>query len=123
MRGRFPVVTAVVAVMAAALVACGGSPPSGTERTAGQPAPDLTSDVSTESARMLVRVTGTVTAGEAEGCLLLVTPGERYVLLGGDPNVLEPDDDVTVTGYADPAAATPCKEGVPLTVSEVIPVE
>lgn len=122
MWGRFRGVAAVVAVMAAVLVACGVSPPPGDERPAGQSAPDLTEDPGTASASMLVRVTGTVANG-APGCLMLETPGERYILIGGDPNLLEPDDEVTVTGTADPNAPTNCTDGVPLTVSEVIPVE
>jgi len=69
----------------------------------------------------LVRVTGTVLEGNGQNCLLLDTGTTRYALVGGDPNLLAPDEVVTVTGTANPATATDCTDGVPLTVTSVDP--
>lgn len=70
----------------------------------------------------LVRVTGTVIDGSGANCVLLDTGTTRYALIGGDPNLLEPDEEVTVTGTANQSTPTSCSEGTPLTVTAVEPV-
>lgn len=58
-------------------------------------------------------LTGTVTAGVENGCLLL---GE-YLLVGGDRAVIRAGAYVTVTGRAVPDLVTTCQQGTPFVVA------
>lgn len=112
LRRRF--VTAAVAVTATVTVGCAGDPPA-------QSVEETTPEVTTEP-QELVRIAGTVTAGPEPGCLLLDTGVTRYQLLGDVGAALEPGQEMTVTGLADPN--TPgCGESTPLTVSEAVPAD
>jgi hypothetical protein len=111
-----------VAVLAGTATGCSNYPPTEdvrpTVRTQGE-VPTATD--SEPPGDELVRVTGTVLEGNGQNCLLLVTGTTRYALVGGDPSLLAPDDVVTVTGTTNPATATGCTDGLPLTVSSVDP--
>lgn len=61
----------------------------------------------------VVTVTGTVQAGVESGCLLL----DGLLLIGGSPEVLQPGNQVTVTGRLDPGMVTFCQQGIPLIVT------
>jgi hypothetical protein len=71
----------------------------------------------------LVRVSGTVLVGNGPDCIVLDTGTTRYALVGGDRDLLSPDEEVTVTGTANDATPTSCAEGTPLTVTAVEPVD
>jgi len=64
---------------------------------------------------------GVVQEGVEAGCLLLLSQGAQYLLLGGDPAVLRIGQRVIVRGKAEPGVATTCQQGVPFIVAEVRP--
>jgi hypothetical protein len=65
-------------------------------------------------------VTGTVTAGVEEGCLVLTDGGTTYLLLGEDDQLV-PGAEVTVEGTLADDVVTICQEGTPLQVQSVRP--
>ncbi|MEV6525181.1 hypothetical protein AB0M43_24825 [Longispora sp. NPDC051575] len=64
-------------------------------------------------------LTGTVTDGAEQGCVLLRTSAGVYLLLGGDRTLIREGNTVTVRGRADPDLLTTCQQGIPLHVLEV----
>jgi hypothetical protein len=64
-----------------------------------------------------VSVTGTVEAGVEAGCLLL----EGYLLLDGDPAVIQPGRRVRVTGRVNTDIMSYCQQGTPLMVTSAEP--
>ena len=64
---------------------------------------------------------GVVQEGVEAGCILLLSQGAQYLLLGGDPAVLRVGQRVIVRGKAEPGVATTCQQGVPFIVAEVRP--
>lgn len=63
-------------------------------------------------------MTGRVEAGVEPGCLIMKTPTETYLLLGGDRQVVQPGAWITVRGKPNPGLMTTCQQGVPFEVSE-----
>jgi len=95
-------------------------------RTASTPTERTTTEDVIETALsgdQLVRLTGTVVAGDSPDCRLLDAGGIRYVLIGGDENLIDIDATVTVTGNANPDTPTLCTGGTPLVVTEIVPTE
>jgi hypothetical protein len=112
----------VVAVMVTTTVGCSTAASNEDDPTTRPVVPEATSAaVIGTSAGELVRVTGTILEGAEEGCLLLEGGGTRYALVGGQQGSLNVDDEITVTGYANPSTPSPCAEGIPLTVAEIGP--
>ena len=114
--------TAVTVALAAGCAS--GAPTDGT----AEDTPTRNDAVSTGVARpatMLVRVTGTVVAGDQPGCLLLDTGFTTYVLLGGDQAAVqeaeETEEEVTVTGQAHTPTPTKCTGGIPLAIEQFAP--
>ncbi|WP_018351283.1 hypothetical protein [Longispora albida] len=66
-------------------------------------------------------ITGTVEAGVEQGCTLLKTSFETYLLLGGDRTHIREGARITVRGTAKPDLLTTCQQGVPFQVAEVRP--
>jgi hypothetical protein len=92
--------------------ASSGSEPASTSPSA--PLEDLSRTPNPESPQ--VRVEGTVVEGVEHGCLLLVSSGEEYLLLGARPDV---GARVEVVGTIDRGAMSTCQQGVPLRVEEI----
>ena len=114
----------VTAVAFAAAGCAAGTTGGGTQDTPTRN--DALSAGTTEPATELVRVTGTVVAGEQPGCVLLDTGFTVYALLGGDQAAIEDavanEEAVTVTGQANAASpATTCTEGIPLAIQKFTP--
>lgn len=99
---------------AAVVVTCCGGPgePGPASTTAPSPAVVTAPEVS---------VQGTVVPGVEAGCLLLDTGAKRYLLIGGDRNVLRPGRKVIVRGVPKPDLLSICQQGDPLEVTEVRP--
>lgn len=133
-------------VLALGLVACGpsgpgepatwsGSPPSvgrtGSPSAGGtEPSPTPSSSSSTSTGRRVpgspggspskgsrVTLSGIPEAGVEAGCLLL----QGYLLVGGDPGLLESGAPVTVVGHTDPDVASYCQQGTVLVVDAASP--
>ena len=86
--------------------------------------PEAAANTETQlSGDQLVRRTGTVVDGGSPGCLLLDTGTTRYILIGGDPEIIEVDAELEVTGNANPETPTQCTGGTPLTVTQVAAVD
>jgi hypothetical protein len=64
-----------------------------------------------------VTVTGVVEAGVETGCLLL----EGYLLLDGNPAVIQPGRRVRVTGRVNRDIVSYCQQGTPLMVTSAEP--
>lgn len=65
-----------------------------------------------------MRLTGLVQEGVEANCLVLVTDGQEYLLLGGDPSVLRVGSEVVVEGMARPGQMTFCQQGTPFEVHQ-----
>ncbi len=93
-------------------------PPPTPSSTPGAPltstTPPLDDDLSLPPSGKPARVTGTVTAGVEQGCLLLQDGQTSYQLLGAPPVLL--GQVVKVTGRLTPDLATTCQQGTPFTV-------
>lgn len=63
-------------------------------------------------------LTGIVTAGVEQGCLLL----DGYLLVGGDRAVIRAGLRITVTGRVVPDLVTTCQQGTPFVVTAARPV-
>ena len=120
--------TAAVLVLSG-LTGCGSqeeatSVPTQEDPASPTPRPSLsdlgTGAPGTQKQRRL-EVTGVVTEGVEQGCLLLSTPTGEFLLMGGDPGVPETGRTVTVVGTTQPELVSTCQQGVPLRVSEVRP--
>lgn len=107
----------LVALLLAVLAACGQparTPPSSSQAsTPPQPTP------SPSGQELTLR--GTVEPGVESGCLILVTGGQEYLLLGGDRNVVTAGADVVVQGVPRPGQQTTCQQGVPFEVKNAEP--
>lgn len=114
----------VVVLSAALLVSCAdpgpGSPPGPVDpTTSAQPTTSAEFPTTTPGEQT---VAGTVAEGVEAGCLLLTTPdGRRYLLLGGDRDVLTSSAEVVVRGHPQPGVATTCQQGIPFAVTDVHP--
>jgi hypothetical protein len=108
----------MAAALAMALAGCSNYTPSDDPTTPSEQVVPQT-DTQPPGGDMLVRVSGTVVAGDGPNCMLLDTGTNRYALVGGDPNLIAPDEEVTVTGTANQSTPTSCAEGMPLTVTAV----
>lgn len=112
---------AATAVLAAVAAGCADDGPPTEEPP---PQTESTSESTTDSPPAtdeVVRATGTIVKGVEPGCLLLETGEARYLLLGGDRNLLEPGRRLTVTGFAAVGKPTTCMEGIPLEVADITP--
>ncbi len=119
-RRRRSVTATVALVLVAVLTGCGSTP--GAEIPSPMP-PSSASDPSvtppTSSAAPLV-VTGTVTEGVEQGCLVLTDGDTTYLLLGADDELV-PGAEVTVEGTLADDVMTICQQGTPLQVLSVRP--
>lgn len=107
----------VAAVLAAAwLAGCSNFTPSEDTTPSAQVLPQTDTQPAGDE---LVRVSGTVVEGDGANCVFLDTGTKKYALIGGDPNLLAPDEEVTVTGTANQSTPNPCPDGTPLTVTAV----
>src|SRR5207248_6173071 len=66
-------------------------------------------------------MTGLVEAGVERGCLLMTYGTKKYLLLGGDANVIKEGARVTVTGRPNPHLLSYCQQGEPFQVSDAHP--
>lgn len=66
-------------------------------------------------------LSGVVRAGVEPGCLVLVEDGREYLLLGGDPQVLQSGAAVVVEGAPASGAPTTCMQGTPFHVTNARP--
>ncbi|TWP50736.1 hypothetical protein FKR81_19210 [Lentzea tibetensis] len=117
----------LAAVLLVVLAACGlpaqTSPPSSSSSSASQSRTSSSSHAQptpTPSAGELT-LRGTVEPGVESGCLILVTGGQEYLLLGGDRNVVTAGADVVVQGVPRPGEQTTCQQGVPFEVKNAEP--
>ena len=107
-------------VMATTVTAgCASGPQAGGTRQSEQSTPASATDLPRE----LIRTAGTVVDGTEPGCLLLDNGIRRYHLVGGAEAGLEPGQEVTVTGLADPNTTSTCEQTTPLTIDKVEPAE
>jgi len=63
-------------------------------------------------------MTGVVEAGVERGCLLMTYGDKKYLLMGGDPNVVKEGAKITVRGRPNPGLLSYCQQGTPFEVSE-----
>jgi hypothetical protein len=113
---------AVVLVVVGALTACSSTPgaedpspvPSSPSEPSATPAP-----TPTPTGTPIV-VTGTVTEGVEQGCLVLIDDGTTYLLLGAEDQ-LAPGAEMTVEGRLADDVMTTCQQGTPLRVESVRP--
>jgi hypothetical protein len=117
LRHRFA--SLVVVAAAAVTTACADGPPVPDARQSEQSTPTTATKVPLE----VVLVMGTVMAGAEPGCLLLDTGVRRYHLVGGAEAALEPGQEVTITGTADPNTTSTCEQTTPLTVEKIDPAD
>lgn len=117
---------AALALGGLVLVACGTVTTGSAGRTADSggtvprsPAQELRSGSPTSKAVPELTLTGTVTAGVEKGCLVLISGGMAYVLIGELTGVL-PGSDVTVRGHEATNVRTTCQEGPPFQVTAVV---
>ncbi len=113
------------AAVALAAAGCASGAPTGTDANDTPTRDDAVSTGVAQPATMLVRVTGTVVAGDQPGCLLLDTGFTKYVLLGGDQAAVaeaeQNEEEVTVTGQAHTPTPTKCTGGIPLAIEQFTP--
>lgn len=108
------------------LVACGTVTTGSAGSTADpggtvprSPAQELHSGSPTSKAVPELSLTGTVNAGVEKGCLVLISDGMAYVLIGELTGVL-PGSDVTVRGHEATNVRTTCQEGPAFQVTAVV---
>jgi hypothetical protein len=89
------------------------TPTAGSSVPASNPPPEITPSATTDPATGEVTVTGTVEAGVEPGCLLL----EGYLLMDGDPAVIQPGRRVRVTGNETEIFVSYCQQGRPFLVT------
>jgi hypothetical protein len=87
--------------------------PGSTTTSPPEPSPPLTSPPASGE----VTVTGTVVPGVETGCLLV----EGYLIIDGDPAVIQPGRRVRLTGRVDHGIASYCQQGIPLLVVSAVP--
>jgi hypothetical protein len=63
-------------------------------------------------------ITGVVEAGVEGGCLLIPYGDKKYLLMGGDPNVVKAGARITVRGRPNPSLLSYCQQGTPFEVAE-----
>lgn len=123
---RFLSLAVALALGGLVLVACGTESPGPVGSTAGSggtappsPTRELGSFSPTSKAAPELTLTGTVNAGVEKGCLVLMSDGKAYVLIGELPGVL-PGSEVTVRGHEAMNVRTTCQEGPPFQVTRVV---
>ena len=103
----------------------GGAPPSTpVSTTATTTTSTVPEDPTLPGRGKLVTVTGTVSAGVENGCLLLTTdpasPDGPWQLIGNIAGI-EAGQQVTVRGARIDTVATTCQQGLPFAVQNVVP--
>jgi hypothetical protein len=83
------------------------------------PLPPTTPEKSAPAGELTM--TGLVEAGVERGCLLMAYGDKKYLLMGGDPNIVKAGLRVTVTGRPAPQLLSYCQQGEPFQVSEAHP--
>jgi hypothetical protein len=63
-----------------------------------------------------ITVTGVISSGVEAGCLLIGSGNLQWLLIGGDPRILQPGAKVTVVGVPAGQSSTTCMQGKPLMV-------
>lgn len=129
MRTRVAVVAGLVTVLAV-VGACAGEP-----EAPGEPGPTPSTPASTPTAApespSLVPVTpgrsaagqiitGRVVSGVEQGCVLLETDGEDYLLIGDVAADVPIGQTATVRGRVRDDLASICQQGIPFEVTEVL---
>lgn len=67
----------------------------------------------------VITVTGVVQSGVEPRCLVLkADDGRQFLLLGGNPNLLQPGTEVVVKGTSALEKPTTCMQGIPLRVTD-----
>jgi hypothetical protein len=85
-------------------------PPSGRV----SPPPDAGKNTAAE-----MTITGIPEEGVESGCVVMRSDDKLYLLLGGDPQLLQSGRTVIVRGRPNPGLMTTCQQGTPFEVSEV----
>lgn len=120
-RARWRTMTATAALAVVTVVtACSSTP--GAETPSPTPSSSATDQSGTEGTPTAgpIEVTGTVTEGVEEGCLVLTDQGTTYLLLGEHDELVD-GAEVTVEGTLADDGATTCQQGTPLEVQSVRP--
>ena len=80
------------------------------------PLPPTTPEKSVQPGELTM--TGEVEEGVEHGCLLMTYGSKKYLLLGGDRNVIKAGARVTVRGRPNPDLLSYCQQGTPFEVAE-----
>ena len=121
---RFPSFAVVLVLGGFLLAACGAVTMGSDGSTVGSGvsaprSPEPSSGSPTSKVVPELTPTGTVEAGVGGGCLVLVSDGTAYVLIGELTGVL-PGSQVTVRGHEASNVRTSCQQGPPFRVTAVV---
>ncbi|MGH3862192.1 hypothetical protein [Actinokineospora sp.] len=104
--------------LAAALTACGESPPGGP--VSSSTTTSITSAPTTPS-EPLMTLRGVVQEGVEAGCRVLTTDSGQYLLLAGEGVVVPMGTEVVVEGRLATDLVSYCQQGTPFAVTKVEP--